>query len=60
MSQSLLYHTFRVRGYEVKRVEHDGGDTFFHVEPKAQLLCCSACGSRKVIRRGATERWLLV
>jgi transposase len=57
MSQSLLYHTFRVRGYQLKKVEFDGGFTLFHVEPKQQLLRCSACGSSEVIRRGATERW---
>jgi len=57
MSQSLLYHTFRVRGYELKRTEFDGGFSLFHVEPKKSLLCCSACGSDNVIRRGATLRW---
>lgn len=57
MSQSLLYHTFRVRGHRLKKTEFDGGFTLFHVEPTKALLRCSACGSDNVIRRGARERW---
>lgn len=57
MSTSLLYHGFGVRGYRYLRTEHDGGMTLFHVEPNVKSVCCSACGSRNVIRRGSKERW---
>lgn len=57
MSQSLLYHTFRVRGYDLQKTEFDGGFTLFHVAPQPSLLRCSACGSDDVIRRGQQERW---
>lgn len=57
MSQSLLYHTFRVRGYRLTRTEFNGGFTLLHVEPKQSMLLCPACGSDDVIRRGAAKRW---
>lgn len=57
MSTSLLYHGFGVRGYRCLRTEQDGGMTLFHVEPSAKSVCCAACGSRNVIRRGGKERW---
>ncbi len=57
MSTSLLYHAFGVRGYRYQRTEYDGGMVLFHVEPSDKTVCCSACGSRNVIRRGSKERW---
>ena len=57
MSTSLLYHAFGVRGYQYQRTEYDGGMVLFHVEPAEKSVCCSACGSRKVSRRGSKERW---
>lgn len=57
MSQSLLYHTFRIRGYRLKRIQFDGDFTLFHVEPQNSLLRCAACGSDDVIRRGGSKRW---
>ena len=57
MSTSLLYHGFGVRGYRYLRTEQDGGMTLFYVEPSDKLVCCAACGSRNVIRRGRKERW---
>ena len=57
MSTGLLYHAFGVRGYRYLRTEHEGGMTLFHVEPSDKTVCCSACGSRNVIRRGSKERW---
>ena len=57
MSTSLLYHAFGIRGYRYLRTEYDGGMVLFHVEPNEQTVCCSACGSRNVIRRGSKERW---
>jgi transposase len=29
-----------------------------HLEPQPHRVCCSACGSKEVIRRGEQERWL--
>ena len=57
MSTSLLYHAFGVRGYRYLRTEYDGGMILFHVEPSEKTVCCSACGSRNVIRRGCKRRW---
>jgi transposase len=31
--------------------------TLFHVQPSEKTVCCPACGSRNVIRRGSKERW---
>jgi transposase len=58
MSTSLLYHACGLRGYTLTKAEFDGGVVLFHVEPQAQQCCCSACGSRHVIRRGSHKRWI--
>jgi transposase len=54
MSTSLLYHMYGLRGYRYKRTFYEGGAVVFEVEPVR--LCCSSCGSRGVIRRGAQVR----
>lgn len=56
MSTSLLYHAFGVRGYRYQRTEYDGGMMLFYVEPTEKRICCSACGSDNIIRRGRKER----
>ena len=56
MSTSLLYHGFGVRGYEYVNTKYEGGAVIFTLRPKAFELQCSACGSRRVIRRGKVNR----
>jgi len=56
MSTSLLYHAFAVRGYQQTRIEFSDGIVKFHVCPNKKSICCSACGSDDVIRRGSQDR----
>jgi transposase len=56
MSTSLLYHAFGLRGYVYQRARYVGGATEFVVKQPSEGLRCSACKSRKVIRRGQRER----
>jgi transposase len=56
MSTSLLYHAFAVRGYQQTRIEFSDGIVKFHVRPNEKSICCSACGSDDVIRRGSQDR----
>ena len=51
MSTSLVYHAFGVRGYVHARTEYVGGAVHFTIEQPTGVRC-SACGSRRVIRRG--------
>jgi len=56
MSTSLLYHGFGVRGYKYVNTKYEDGAVIFTLRPKAFELQCSACGSRRVIRRGKVNR----
>ncbi|MGH9892438.1 MAG: ISL3 family transposase [bacterium] len=56
MSTSLMYHAFGVRGYVHLRTEYVGGEVHFTVEQPTCGLRCSACRSRRVIRRGGRSR----
>jgi transposase len=56
MSTSLLYHAFGVRGYQYLKTSYAGGDLVFSVERNPDKLCCSACGSKDVIRQGSQAR----
>ena len=57
MSTSLImYHAFGVHGYLYQRTEYVEGEIQFTVKQAEGSLRCSACGSRKVIRRGGRER----
>jgi len=56
MSSQLLYQVFRVHGYRLTKLRTEGL-VYMHVEPQEHRVCCSACRSRHVIRRGQTERW---
>jgi transposase len=56
MSTSLLYHAFGVRGYLYQRTEYVGGGIQLTVEQSDRRLRCSACGNRRVIRRGGRQR----
>lgn len=56
MSTSLLYHGFGVRGYHYVRTLFQKGQVIFTVKKKRHDLCCSNCGSHKLILRGKVER----
>jgi len=56
MSTSLLYHAFGLKGYVHQRAEYVGGEVHLHVVQPTKGLRCVACGSRRVIRRGAQPR----
>ena len=56
MSTSLLYHAFGVRGYRYVRTDYYEGQVAFTIEQPRETCCCSACGSRNVIRHGETLR----
>jgi transposase len=56
MSTSLLYHAFAVRGYQQTSIQFSDGVVQFHVVPAETAICCSACGSGDVIRRGSNKR----
>ena len=57
MSSQLLYQVFRVQGYRLTKLETEEHRVFLHVEPQQHRVCCSACRSRNVIRRGESVRW---
>lgn len=58
MSTSLLYHCFGItgRGIHYVRVRFDGGRTIFLIGQDPTTLTCSACGSRKVWKKGTVFR----
>lgn len=56
MSSQLLYQVFRVHGYRLTKLRTEGL-VYMYVEPQEHRVCCSACQSRRVIRRGQTQRW---
>ncbi|MEZ7195211.1 ISL3 family transposase [Pseudodesulfovibrio karagichevae] len=58
MSTSLLYHAFGLQGYDYTRQSYVAGSLIFAVQPKPKMVVCSCCGSRDVVRRGQSERWL--
>jgi transposase len=56
MSTSLLYHGFGIYGYRLTKTEYIEGTVIFHIEQPREKLCCAACGSRRVVRRGHQDR----
>lgn len=57
MSSQLLYQVFRVAGYSLVKTEVEEHRLLLHVRPQPHRVCCSACRSRNVIRRGESVRW---
>jgi len=57
MSSELLYQVFRVKGYSLTKTEVDEHRVLLHVQPQEHRVCCSACRSRNVVRRGEKTRW---
>lgn len=58
MSTSFLYHAFGLSGYDYVRQEFARGNILLHVRPKSKLVRCPCCGSRNVVHRGVSKRWL--
>jgi transposase len=58
MSTSLLYHCFGItgRGIHYVRSRFEGGRTIFRIAQDPTTLACSACGSRKVRKKGTVFR----
>lgn len=56
MSTSLMYHGFRIIGYQFVRAVFNGGSIFFSIKQDRFKLRCPACNSRKVIRKGSIGR----
>lgn len=56
MSTSLLYHAFGIRGYHYIRTEFAAGAVRFYVQASDKSVCCPACGSENVTRRGSKDR----
>jgi len=56
MSSSLLYHGFGLKDQEYLKTEYKSGSVIFHIRTKFHALCCSACGSKDVIKKGCVER----
>jgi transposase len=58
MSTSLLYHCFGItgRGIHYVRSRFDEGRTIFRIGQDPTSLACSACGSRKVWKKGTVFR----
>jgi len=56
MSTSLLYHAFGLRGYQYVRSFFHEGEVCFVIQAKPELLCCPACGSGDVLKRGQVVR----
>jgi len=56
MSTSLLYHGFGLKNQEYLKTDYEKGSIIFHVRTKPSVLCCSACGSHNVVRKGLNKR----
>ena len=56
MSTSLLYHAFGIRGYQYVRAEFEGAKVIFTIRGETGAFRCQACGSERVVRRGAYPR----
>ena len=56
MSNCLLYHGFRVRGYRVERTECAKGVMTLTISQRRSSYRCPGCGSEDVIRRGRNTR----
>ncbi len=58
MSTSLLYHCFGITGRGIHHVHSrfEEGRTIFRIAQDPTTLACSACGSRKVRKKGTVFR----
>ena len=56
MSTSLLYHGWRVRGYDHVATRYEKGEIIFVIEHKPNSLRCPNCGGNDLIMRGKIPR----
>gem|GEM_PF-1881236 len=58
MSTSILYHCFGIggRGIYHVRSRFEEGQTIFRIDQDPTTLACSACGSRRVWKKGTVFR----
>jgi|YelNatPaOPRAMG01_1025707.scaffolds.fasta_scaffold97947_1 transposase len=58
MSTSILYHCFGIGGQGIHHVRSrfEEGQTIFRIEQDPTTLACSACGSRRVWKKGTVLR----
>jgi transposase len=56
MSTSLLYHGWGVRGYDHVAIFYEEGTIRLGIEQNPDGFCCSACGSREVMKSGVAAR----
>ena len=56
MSNCLLYHGFRVRGYRIERTEYAKGAMTFTISQRRSSYRCPECGSEDVMGRGHNTR----
>jgi transposase len=48
---------FGLYGYRITKSEVEEKALFTYIEPQPHRVCCSACKSKDVVRRGSQERW---
>lgn len=59
MSDWMLYHVWRIRGYKVRHCERvESERVIVTITPQPQSLRCPCCGSRDVVRKGVNARLL--
>ncbi|TWU59170.1 hypothetical protein Poly51_19560 [Rubripirellula tenax] len=51
-----MYQSFAIRGYQQTRIGFVQGVTRFHDQFTEGTICCPACQSNGVLRRGAKQR----
>ncbi len=56
MSTSLLYHAFKIVGYQYARTIYEAGSVIFGINQDKFKLKCPVCNSGDVIRRGKIQR----
>ena len=54
--QSLLHYGFGLQDQEYIKTEYKEGEIIIHIRTKTDKLCCSACGSGEVIKKGKVYR----
>jgi transposase len=58
MSTTFIYHAFGLRDFEYVRQDFVAGNVILSLRAKDRLIRCPQCGSRNVIKRGCSERWV--
>jgi len=56
MSQQALFQVLGLYGHQVTKWDRDEKQLFVHAQPQPHRVCCSACDSQEVIRRGESTR----